>query len=97
VAAVLYLVARYDTFTSRFFSSPILVRLGEASYSIYLLHEILPSAYRRLGILPLDQSLLWPTWLVSLILLVLVSRASYVCFERPARFALRKWLVPRSV
>jgi peptidoglycan/LPS O-acetylase OafA/YrhL len=97
VAVVLYLAARYDTFTSRFFSSPILVRLGEASYSIYLLHEILPSAYRHLGILPLDQSLLWPTWLTSLILLALVSRASYVCFERPARLAIRKWLAPRPV
>jgi peptidoglycan/LPS O-acetylase OafA/YrhL len=97
VAAVLYLVARYDTFSSRFFSSPILVRFGEASYSIYLLHEILPSAYRHLGILPLDQSLLWPTWLVSLILLALISRASYVYFERPARFAIRRWLAPRPV
>jgi peptidoglycan/LPS O-acetylase OafA/YrhL len=97
VAAVLYLVARYDTFSSRFFSNPILVRFGEASYSIYLLHEILPSAYRHLGILPLDQSLLWPTWLISLILLALVSRASYVCFERPARFGIRKWLAPRPV
>ena len=27
VAAVLYLVARYDTFSSRFFSNPILVRI----------------------------------------------------------------------
>ena len=97
VAAVMYLVARYDTFSSRFFSSPILVRFGEASYSIYLLHEILPSVYKRLGILTLDPSLLWPMWGGSLVLLALISRASYVYFERPARFAIRKWLAPTSV
>jgi peptidoglycan/LPS O-acetylase OafA/YrhL len=97
VAAVMYLVARYDTFTSRFLSSRILVRFGEASYSIYLLHEVLPSLYKRLGILAVDPSLFWPMWGFSLVLLALVSRSSYVCLERPARFAIRKWFAPGSV
>lgn len=97
LAVVIYLVARYDTFSSRFFSNPTLVRLGEASYSIYLLHEILPSLYKRLGILAVDPSLFGPMWVGSLILLALISRASFVYFERPARFAIRKWLAPRPV
>ena len=96
VAVVMYLVARYDTFSSRFFSSPLLVRLGEASYSIYLLHEVLPSLYKRLGILAIDPSLFWPMWGCSLVLLAIISRGSYVYFERPARFAIRKWLAPKS-
>jgi peptidoglycan/LPS O-acetylase OafA/YrhL len=95
VAIALYLVARYETFSSGFFSSAILVRFGQASYSIYLLHEVLPSAYKRLGILAFDPSLFWPMWGGSLVLLALVSRASFVCFERPARLALRKWLAPK--
>ena len=96
VAVVMYLVARYDTFSSRFFSSPLLVRFGEASYSIYLLHEVLPSLYKRLGILAIDPSLFWPMWGGSLVLLAIISRGSYVYFERPARFAIRKWLAPKS-
>lgn len=97
LAVVMYLVARYDTFSSRFFSSPILMRFGEASYSIYLLHEVLPSLYKRLGLLAVDPSLFWPMWGGSLVLLALVSRASYVYFERPARFAIRKRLAPGPV
>ena len=97
VAVMMYLVARYDTFSSRLFSSPVLVRFGEASYSIYLLHEVLPSVYKRLGILAVDPSLFWPMWGGSLVLLALISRASYVYFERPARLAIRKWLAPTSV
>lgn len=97
VAVMMYLVARYDTFSSRFFSSPVLVRFGEASYSIYLLHEVLPSVYKQLGILAADPSLFWPMWGGSLVLLALISRASYVYFERPARLAIRKWLAPTSV
>jgi peptidoglycan/LPS O-acetylase OafA/YrhL len=95
VVVVMYLVARYDTFSSRFFSSPMLVRFGQASYSIYLLHEVLPSLYKRLGILVVDPSLVWPMWGGSLVVLALISRASYVYFERPARFAIRKWLAPK--
>jgi peptidoglycan/LPS O-acetylase OafA/YrhL len=73
------------------------MRFGEASYSIYLLHEVLPSLYKRLGILAFDPSLFWPMWGGSLILLALVSRASFVCFERPVRLAIRKWLAPGPV
>jgi peptidoglycan/LPS O-acetylase OafA/YrhL len=97
VALMMYLVARYDTFSSRFFSNPILMRFGEASYSIYLLHEVLPSLYKRLGILIVDPPLLWPMWGGSLVLLALISRASFIYFERPARFAIRKWPAPRPV
>jgi peptidoglycan/LPS O-acetylase OafA/YrhL len=97
IAVMLYLVARYDTMCSGFFSNSILVRFGHASYSIYLLHEILPSAYTRLGYAATEQWLGWLMWGASLVLLAVISRASYLYFERPARMAIRKRLAPTFV
>ena len=85
VAMTIYLVARYDTPWSRLFSQAIPVRLGEVSYSIYLLHEIIPSAFKRLGLMTTDIAVAWVTWAGSLVLLVLISLVSYAVIERPAR------------
>ena len=74
VAMTIYLVARYDTPWSRLFSQAIPVRLGEVSYSIYLLHEIIPSAFKRLGLMTTDIAVAWVTWVGSLLLLALISQ-----------------------
>jgi len=94
VAVALYLIARHDTPWSRFLSHSILVRLGQASYSIYLLHDILPSVFSRLGFFAVDPRLAWPMWAGSLVLLAVISRVSYVQFERPARLAVRRLMAP---
>jgi peptidoglycan/LPS O-acetylase OafA/YrhL len=94
VAIAIYLIARHDTPWSRFLSHSILVRFGQASYSIYLLHEILPSVFSRLGFFVADPRLVWPLWAGSLVLLAVVSRISYVQFERPARLAVRRLMAP---
>jgi peptidoglycan/LPS O-acetylase OafA/YrhL len=94
VALALYLIARHDTPWSRFLSHSILVRLGQASYSIYLLHEILPSVFTRLGLFATDPRLAWLLWAGSLVLLAVISRISYVQFERPARLAVRRLMAP---
>jgi peptidoglycan/LPS O-acetylase OafA/YrhL len=95
VAVTIYLVARYDTPWSRLFSHAIPVRLGEVSYSIYLLHEIIPSAFKRLGLMTTDIAVAWVTWAGSLGLLALISLVSYAAIERPARTWLRALLAPR--
>jgi peptidoglycan/LPS O-acetylase OafA/YrhL len=95
VAITIYLVARYDTPWSRLFSHAIPVRLGEVSYSIYLLHEIIPSAFKRLGLMTTDMAVAWVTWAGSLVLLTLISLVSYAVIERPARTWLRALLAPR--
>ena len=95
VAVTVYLVARYDTPWSRLFSHAIPVRLGEVSYSIYLLHEIIPSALKRLGLMTAYIAVAWVTWVGSLVLLALVSQVSYAVIERPARAWLRARLAPR--
>ena len=95
VAITIYLVARYDTPWSQLFSQAIPVRLGEVSYSIYLLHEIIPSAFKRLGLMTTDIAVAWVTWVGSLLLLALMSLISYAVIERPARTWIRIWLAPR--
>jgi peptidoglycan/LPS O-acetylase OafA/YrhL len=96
VAMTIYLVARYDTPWSRLFSHAIPVRLGEVSYSIYLLHEIIPSAFKRLGLTTTDIAVAWVTWAGALLLLALISLVSYAVIERPARTWIRALLAPRG-
>jgi peptidoglycan/LPS O-acetylase OafA/YrhL len=88
-------MARYDTPWSRLFSHAIPVRLGEVSYSMYLLHEIIPSALKRLGLMTTDIAVAWVTWAGSLLLLALISQVSYAVIERPARTWIRALLAPR--
>jgi peptidoglycan/LPS O-acetylase OafA/YrhL len=88
-------MARYDTPWSRLFSHAIPVRLGEVSYSMYLLHEIIPSALKRLGLMTTDIAAAWITWAGSLLLLALISQVSYAVIERPARKWIRALLAPR--
>jgi peptidoglycan/LPS O-acetylase OafA/YrhL len=97
VAITTYLMACYETPWSRLFSHGILVRLGEVSYSIYLLHEIIPSAFKRLGLMTADVAVAWVTWAGSLLLLALISQVSYAVIECPARAWIRARLAPRRV
>jgi peptidoglycan/LPS O-acetylase OafA/YrhL len=71
------------------------VRLGEISDSIYLLHEVIPSAFKRLGLMTTGIAVAWVTWAGSLLLLALISRVSYAVIERPARAWLRARLAPQ--
>jgi peptidoglycan/LPS O-acetylase OafA/YrhL len=96
VAVAMYLIARYDTPWSRLLSQHLLVRGGEASYSIYLLHEIVPSAFKRLGLQSTDLATAWVTWAGMLVVLVLISLVSYALIERPARMKLRALLAPQG-
>ena len=95
VAVTVYLIARYKTPSSHILSLPLPVRLGAASYSIYMLHEIVPSAFKRLGLQSPDIAIGWVTWIGALILLVLISSVSYALIEHPARTWLRALLALR--
>jgi peptidoglycan/LPS O-acetylase OafA/YrhL len=94
VAVATYFIARFDTPWSRLLAYPLAVQMGEASYSIYLLHEIVPSAFKRLGLTTTDVAAAWIAWAGALLVLMLISRASYALFERPARQWLRALLAP---
>ncbi len=94
VATTVYLMARYDTPWSRLFSQAIPARLGEVSYSMYLLHEVIPSALKWLGLMTTDIAVARVTWAGSLLLLALISLVSYAMIEHPARAWIRAQLSP---
>ena len=48
VAILIYAAARYRSLLSQFLSSPLLVKLGNASYSLYLLHYFVLHDYGQL-------------------------------------------------
>ena len=91
VVLMIYLMARFhDTTLARILSVPIVVKLGEASYSLYLLHAFFHAALpKSIHVLGLNR---WIVWAMYLVFLLFVSRVSYVIFERPMRKALRSAL-----
>jgi hypothetical protein len=48
-------------------------RSAKSAIRIYLLHEITPSAFKRLGLMTSDDSVAWVTWAGSFLLLALIS------------------------
>ena len=74
-----------------FLCNPLILALGQASYSIYLLHEALPSLAKRLGLYGLPPTPGWLMWAASLVVLCAVSRVSYLYIEKPARAAIRRF------
>lgn len=87
VVLSIYLIVMFpEAVLSRLCARPFMVSSGEASYSLYLLHAFFAPFLLRLQALNLYHWVLWGT---CLILLLCVSRLSYVCFERPARNILR--------
>ena len=91
VVVMIYLIARFHSDAlSRILSFSIVVKLGEASYSLYLLHAFFHAAMPSyVHALALNR---WIVWSMYLIFLLCVSRTSYVFFERPARRILRNAL-----
>ncbi|WP_456790000.1 acyltransferase family protein [Bradyrhizobium sp. USDA 4472] len=78
------------------FWSAIPLQLGDASYSLYLLHPFvlfaLSMAYRRVGLL---QALPLPLVVIMLIVAAsVVAILSYRLFERPSARLVSQWLMP---
>lgn len=90
VLAICAMVLWPGTAVPRLLSQPFMVKCGEASYSLYLLHAFLsPYLARPHATISLNG---WALWSACLIFLLGLSRTSYVLFERPARNTLRKRL-----
>jgi peptidoglycan/LPS O-acetylase OafA/YrhL len=95
IAMLLFLSARYRGPITDVLSSPMLVKLGEASYSIYLIHlfiygAALAQAPTPLGGGFLEDSFLLFRLLCMVALVLLISLGTYTFVEVPARNWLRK-------
>jgi hypothetical protein len=94
IAVVMFYVGRYNTSFTRFLSSPMLVALGDTSYSIYLVHTWTLRLFNHPA----------PAWswiwgldavfriLVAIALTLVVSYATYHLVEVPGRVWLRRKL-----
>ena len=88
IAAIMFFPARYRSKASAVFEAPVVTTLGNASYSIYLLHGfilhlILHDASRVMTNAILQIAAAWS-------LVVFLSVGSYACFEVPARRFIRR-------
>ena len=92
------MVARYATPVSRMLSRDVIVRLGDASYSIYLVHIIIFSLAGAVGGSSggtLGSIYLLIRFILLMVAVVLVAIGIDVALDRPIRKYLRS-LVPQS-
>lgn len=94
-AALILGLAASDGPVARMFSWPSLVLLGEASYSVYILHAPLHTWLRGLDLLDGGRLYASPLWVpVYVGFVVLVSIYVLRKVEIPARAVLRQWFTP---
>ncbi|MGE3511167.1 MAG: acyltransferase family protein [Vicinamibacterales bacterium] len=94
IAFLLFAIASYPSRASRALAAPSLVWLGEISYSLYLLHPLVPRMIDiPLNAYPLDfpaLALLVTNWLIAGTLLLALSFGTYRLVEVPGRRAIRR-------
>jgi peptidoglycan/LPS O-acetylase OafA/YrhL len=95
VAILIFCLIRYQSGLSRWLSCRLLISLGEASYSIYLVHwfiwaEVTGLAEPPLPVTAYNIAFLTGRFLLVLALIMLVSVMIYRCYEAPARRWMRR-------
>lgn len=91
----IWLLAATQGRVKRILSHPILILLGEASFSLYILQKPVFGLYNRIlePRLKLGEV---ADFYSALILLIIISIASYKLFETPARTLINRLLVKKS-
>ncbi len=91
VAIMIYALARSaGSLPTRIIGNRVWVKLGEASYSIYLLHAFLSLIWIKLTrIMPTHQ---WPLYIAAMLCVLAASRICYLCYEKPVMRWLRQKL-----
>jgi peptidoglycan/LPS O-acetylase OafA/YrhL len=94
IAAILFCVARYDSWLARALSAPVIILLGEMSYSTYLVH----SWTLRLFLQPAQElTAFWAAYAIlrvtlGIALTLAVAYVTYHTIEAWGRTHLRSWL-----
>jgi peptidoglycan/LPS O-acetylase OafA/YrhL len=99
MAALLFCCARYPSWVAATLSRPWIVLCGEASYSIYLIHQMViehAEKFNQLATPPLLLKHDVAEVLVTMLIVVSVSLVTYRIIEVPARRALRRLLTLRT-
>ena len=89
-AALILQMATCPGYVSGFLQGRIFAALGNASYSIYLLHIPLLSMFVGAGLVSLPLGKLTPLWCVYFGGLLLLAMASFRYFERPSQRGLMR-------
>ena len=103
IAVLLFCAARYRPRALRPLETPAMQRLGDASYSIYLIHLIIFVAFIKGMQTPLPDGMdgivfLFLRLLIMLAVVLLLSLALFTYVEDPSRRALRRlWTQPRGL
>jgi peptidoglycan/LPS O-acetylase OafA/YrhL len=91
---IIYYLAAYETFFCRLLGLPVLVLLGEASYSLYFLHPWLIPMFNTV---PVNAWLFVYKQLAIWMMSIVLSIGLYTIFERPMRAYIRARLGPKSL
>ncbi len=89
--AVIIFLAKHKGFVTKLFTYPFLILLGEASYSLYILQKPIHGIYDKVIVprINLSDTL---HFYIFVILLILISIASYKFLETPMRKKINKLL-----
>jgi peptidoglycan/LPS O-acetylase OafA/YrhL len=88
VALLMLLIIRHSTWISRCLSNYVIVKLGEASYSLYLLHWYILTQWVAPYANPMSLEGRFAMYLVGMAICIAISRLVFVIFERPSM----RWL-----
>jgi peptidoglycan/LPS O-acetylase OafA/YrhL len=99
LAVVIFYVARYKSIASNFFALPLVVWLGDISYSIYAVHTW---TLRPLIRPPVSPSAIYDVDAILRVVMgiaftIIVSAGTYTLIERPCRRYLRALLIANKV
>jgi hypothetical protein len=84
VAVLIYATARYRSRLSGILSSRLLVKLGNASYSLYLLHYFILHDYGQWLVWRYPELPRWTIFLGMMLVALFVSYISYLLIEKPS-------------
>ncbi|HEX2559893.1 acyltransferase [Phenylobacterium sp.] len=94
LGGLIYFLAGAAQAGSQLFGHPVLVYLGEISYSVYMICVpwkivFVNSATRVLELS--GEQLPWPVWIVFALTIIPLAALSYHLIEKPARAAMKSW------